>query len=62
MQANGYRSVAMPVPRSLSSSCGTCIRYEAEEPLYDNEHDEIEQIVQVNPDGGYSLLYRAENS
>ena len=61
-KAKGYEAVAMPVPRNLSSSCGTCVKYRAEEPLYDNTHDEIEQIVQLGDDGEYILLYRAENS
>lgn len=26
----GYRGELMPVPRFLSSSCGTCVRFEAE--------------------------------
>ena len=52
----------MPVPRALSSSCGTCVSYE------DNDHDietfitdEVEQIVEVL-DSGYNECYRAENS
>ena len=49
----------MPVPRDLSSSCGTCVRFEGgcpEEPV-----QEIEQIVSCE-EGGYRLLYRAENA
>ena len=48
-----------PVPRSLSSSCGTCVRYEGDCP--DAPPEEVEQIVEVTP-GGYRRLYRAENS
>ncbi len=32
--AKGLRAQMTPVPRKLSSSCGTCVRYEAEEPEY----------------------------
>ena len=28
----GVRAQMMPVPRKLSSSCGTCVRYLAEDP------------------------------
>ena len=47
----------MPVPRDLSSSCGTCVRYEGGCP--DAPPEEVEQIVEVT-DSGYRLLYRAE--
>ena len=49
----------MPVPRDLSSSCGTCVRYEGECPAEIPE--EVEQIVSVAAQG-YRELYRAENS
>ncbi|MBQ0017848.1 MAG: DUF3343 domain-containing protein [Clostridiales bacterium] len=61
-KAKGIEAVAMPVPRNLSSSCGTCVRYAAAEPVYDNSHDEIEQVVECMEDGSYKLLYRAEES
>ena len=33
----------MPVPRDLSSSCGTCVRYEGEQPCpSDTWSDEVE--------------------
>ncbi len=58
----GYAAKIMPVPRTLSSSCGTCVRYEGQTFLPSSSvPDEVEQIVQVAEDG-YSPLYRAENS
>lgn len=52
----------MPVPRTLSSSCGTCVQYEAAEPVSFREHtEEMEQMVLVT-ENGYEVLYRAENS
>ena len=58
----GWEAQLSPVPRSLSSSCGTCVIYEApEEKPSDAIPEEIEQIVRVNGDG-YVCLYRAENS
>ncbi len=52
----------MPVPRSLSSSCGTCVQFEGE-ALCPAEAipDEVEQIVEVT-DTGYVSLYRAKDS
>ena len=29
-EKEGYPATIMPVPRNLSSSCGTCVRFEAE--------------------------------
>ena len=49
---------AMPVPRDLSSSCGTCVRYEGQCP--EKAPAEVEQIVAVTDDG-YRQLYLAEN-
>ena len=59
-KAKGYEARTMPVPRSLSSSCGTCVKYSAPEPLFDTEHDEMEQMVIVNDDGTYTRIYMAE--
>jgi hypothetical protein len=56
----------MPVPRNLSSSCGTCVRYEAADDasaVPDPLPEEVEQIVRVLEDGGsYEPLHRAANS
>lgn len=49
----------MPVPRDLSSSCGTCVRFCGAYP--ERPPQEVEQIVEVT-DSGYRTLYRAENS
>jgi len=48
-----------PVPRTLSSSCGTCVMYKGEALPVSEIPDEVEQIVRVN-EGGYTCLYRAE--
>ena len=61
-EAQGLSARAMPVPRNLSSSCGTCVRWEGEGPYPEELRiDEVEQIVQVTREG-YQVLYRAENS
>ena len=56
-QSRGLPARAMPVPRDLSSSCGTCVRFEGDCP--NDPLAEVEQIVEVTP-GGYRPLYRAE--
>ena len=55
----GWPAKLMPVPRDLSSSCGTCVRYQGEVP--EPVPEEAEQIVAVEG-AGYRPLYRAENS
>ena len=58
-QQQGLIAQVMPVPRNLSSSCGTCVRFEGDCP--DNPPQEVEQIVSITPNG-YILLYRAKNA
>ena len=58
----GIECRVMPVPRNLSSSCGTCVRYEGETACpADVWPQEVEQVVQALPEG-YRTCYRAENS
>ena len=51
-----------PVPRSLSSSCGTCVLFAAEaltqEALLQLITPELEQLVL--DDNGYTFIYSAE--
>ena len=56
-RSRGIPAKAMTVPRDLSSSCGTCVRFEGTPPA--DPPEEVEQIVEVT-DSGYRLLYRAE--
>lgn len=52
----------MPVPRDLSSSCGSCVRYEGAKMVPSGEvPEEVEQIVAVEQDG-YRSCYRAADS
>ena len=60
-EAQGLSARAMPVPRNLSSSCGSCVRYEGALPCPASRYpEEVEQVVAVT-DRGYQCLYRAEN-
>ena len=55
----GAKAKIMPVPRSLSSSCGTCVSYENDEYIIDESFvDEIEKIV-CDVDGAYTTVYEA---
>ena len=54
----GWGAQLMPVPRSLSSSCGTCVRFKApmEYKPKTDAHEEIEQIVRET-ESGYEVIY-----
>ena len=60
--AKGWNARVMPVPRDLSSSSGTCVRYEGTDYRPSEElPEEVEQIVQVT-ENGYVLLHKAEGA
>ena len=61
-QKAGWKAQVMPVPRDLSSSCGTCVRYEGADTCPDAKMpEEVEQIVEVT-DQGYICRHRAADS
>lgn len=51
-------AVIMPVPRDLSSSCGTCVRFETE-GIFPEKNEEVEQIVRVE-NNGYVCVYHSD--
>ncbi len=51
LSANGISARLSPVPRALSASCGTCVRYEAEDPCVSAMDRDLECIVKCFPDG-----------
>ena len=55
----GVPCKAGPVPRELSSSCGTCVRYQASTPLYDALDRDVESVYEQN-DEKYRLLLKRE--
>ena len=57
----GIPARLMPVPRMLSSSCGTWVRAETEDASAIPRTDESEQIALELKDG-YQILWKAENS
>ena len=61
-QQRGIPVKVMPVPRALSSSCGTCAEYEGDDPCPGGEYlPEVEQVVRLNGQG-YQPVYGAEGS
>ncbi len=61
-QSQNIEAKMMPVPRDLSSSCGTCVKFEGTNPCPTGTYpEEVEQTVLVT-ETGYEVLYRAENS
>ncbi|AHF10858.1 MULTISPECIES: DUF3343 domain-containing protein [Dehalobacter] len=61
--ANNLHAVVMPVPRSLSSSCGSCVKYEDHRDFVapENPDEEIEQIVCIETTG-YRQVYKAKGA
>lgn len=50
----------MPVPRALSSSCGTCVRFEGPLPVPVSAlPEETEQIAELLPDGSFRQIWPA---
>lgn len=61
-EKQGIYAKIMPVPRTLSSSCGTCVLYTADNYICDDTHiDEIEQIVMVKEDGYEQVFYSMDD-
>ena len=53
---------AMPVPRDLSSSCGTCVRFETDQDISTfTWSQEVEQVVEIT-ESGYVTHYHIEIS
>lgn len=56
LTALGLPAQMMPVPRKLSSSCGTCVRYMAEEPSLSAMDEDMEAVYEKVSSGEYTLL------
>lgn len=55
MKGKGLVSQMAPVPRALSSSCGTCVLYESDDPCFALLDRDVEQVVLVS-DNEYTVL------
>ena len=54
--AAGIPARMMPIPRALSSSCGTCVRVATDNPDAVPRTEESEQLALEEPDG-YRILW-----
>lgn len=57
LTGGGVHANLAPVPRTLSASCGTCVRYEADEPMYAYLDGDTEKVVELCGEDEYALLY-----
>ena len=57
IEATGGTARLQPVPRFLSSSCGTCCAFTAQKVPAPSHPDEVEQIVSVNGDGSVTVVF-----
>jgi hypothetical protein len=55
LSGRGIAAQMTPVPRKLSSSCGTCVRYEAETPEL-SLLDRDTEAVYADEGGKYTLI------
>ena len=55
LSGKGIAAQMTPVPRKLSSSCGTCVRYEAETPEL-SLLDRDTEAVYADVGGKYTLI------
>ena len=51
----------MPVPRAVSASCGTCVRFFVEFDRVNMSEEDMEAVF-VETDGRYQAIYRAEET
>ena len=61
-EKEGLETSLIPVPRYLSSSCGTAVKYESEDPWPKKAYKEdVETINEIISPKNYVEIYRAEN-
>lgn len=56
LTALGISAQMMPVPRKLSSSCGTCVRYLAAEPHLSAMDEDVEAVYEKIGKDAYTQL------
>ena len=61
-KSKGLEARTMPVPRSLSSSCGTCVRFECEDlSIFSEYPGELDKIA-LQEGNGYREVYNSSES
>lgn len=59
-EKEGYTAVIMPVPRNLSSSCGTCVKFTGSpEPAETWHSDELEQLAEILENGSFQVIWHS---
>ena len=56
LTALNVRAQMMPVPRKLSSSCGTCVRYLSDDPHLNAMDEDVEGVYEKISNDDYTLL------
>jgi len=56
----GLKAQMMPVPRKLSASCGTCVRYFGDDPTLSAMDEDVEAVYEKTDSDSYMLLMDAE--
>ena len=56
----GVQARMMPVPRKLSSSCGTCVRYLAEDAHLSAMDEDVEAVYEKTGREEYTQLLKAD--
>ena len=59
LQNKGVPSKLGPVPRALSSSCGTCVMYLSDDPHLDDMDRDVEAVYERS-ETGYTELMKNE--
>ena len=59
LNSKGVPSRLGPVPRALSSSCGTCVMYMSDDPHLPDMDRDVEGVYEVTG-GGYRELMKNE--
>lgn len=57
LAGKGLRARMAPVPRKLSSSCGTCVFYEAEDACIEAMDGDVEAVYRVDGEDTYTQLH-----
>ena len=55
LEQSGVSARLLPVPRQVSASCGTCVRYAAGDPCMERMAKDTECVYRVT-DGGYEVI------
>ena len=59
LKGKGISTKLAPVPRALSSSCGTCVMYSSDDPRLSDMDRDVEAVYSVS-ETGYQLIMKNE--